>query len=76
MELGLLDLKRKEKGRIVRLSGGRGFQTNVETMGIREGKVVEMLTRHPAGGPVVIRIDNLTITLGRGMAMKVMVERI
>ena len=75
-ELRLTDLKRRERARIVRLTGGHGFQRNLETMGVREGKVVEMLTRHPVGGPVVIRIDNLTITIGRGMAMRVMVQRL
>lgn len=72
----LTDLKRKERARIVELTGGHGFRRNLETMGVREGKVVEMLTRHPVGGPVVIRIDNLTITIGRGMAMRVMVQRL
>ena len=72
----LTDLKRGERARIVGLSGGHGFRRNLETMGIREGKVIELLARHPVGGPVVIKIDNLTITIGRGMARRVMVERI
>lgn len=72
----LTDLKSKERARIVGFEGGHGLQRNLETMGIREGKVVELLTKHPIGGPVVIRVDNMTVTIGRGMAMKVMVERL
>ncbi len=72
----LTDLKDGEHARIVGFEGGYGFQRNLGTMGVREGKEVEVLTKHPAGGPFVIRIDNLTITIGRGMAMKVIVDKI
>jgi ferrous iron transport protein A len=72
----LTDIKRGEKARIVGFEGGRGFQRNLETMGVRRGKVVEVLAKHPAGGPMVIRINNLTVTMGRGMAMKIMVEEV
>lgn len=75
-KMRLTELKRGEKARISRLEGGSGFQMNLETMGVREGKVVEVLAKHPAGGPIVIRINNLTVTIGRGMAMKIMVGRI
>lgn len=76
MKIMLTDLKRKEKAKIIELNGGRRFQMNMGTMGVRTGKVLEMVTGQPGGGPVVIKIDNLTITIGRCMAMKVMVERI
>jgi ferrous iron transport protein A len=70
----LTNLKRREKARIIGLEGGHGLRRNLEAMGIREGKVVEVLAKHPVGGPIVIRIDNLTITVGRGMTKKIIVE--
>ncbi|MBN2013656.1 MAG: ferrous iron transport protein A [Candidatus Altiarchaeota archaeon] len=72
----LTDLRRKERGRIIGFEGGHGFQRNLETMGVRKGKVVETLAIQPLGGPIVIKVDNMTITIGRGMAMKVLVERL
>jgi len=75
MEARLSELRGGEKARIIRLEGGHGFQRNLQMRGIRTGKVVEILARQPAGGPIVIKIDNMEITLGRGMARKVIVER-
>ena len=73
--MNLLELKRGEKARIMALEGGHGLRRNLENMGVRRGKIVETLTTHPAGGPLVIRIDNITITMGRGMAKKILVEK-
>lgn len=69
-------MKPGEKGKITALQGGRGFQRKMSTMGVRVGKVIEVMARQPAGGPMVIKIENFTVTLGRGMAMKVSVEKI
>ncbi|HEY6873921.1 MAG TPA: FeoA family protein [Geobacteraceae bacterium] len=44
----------------------------VEDMGLRIGKVVEMLTN--GGGPVLVRVDESRIAVDRGLAMKIMVE--
>ena len=90
MEKRLAEMKEGEKGRIVRndehrgplgRGKGRGFmggrchqRRNLQTLGIREGKTVEIHSRQPIGGPIVIKIDNMTLTLGRGMAQKILVE--
>jgi ferrous iron transport protein A len=44
----------------------------LEDMGLRAGKVVEMLS---SGVPVLLRIDESRIAIDRGMAMKIMVRR-
>lgn len=46
----------------------------VEDMGLRAGKVVEMLT-NGGGGALLVKVDETRIAMGRGMAMKVMVRR-
>ncbi len=74
MEILLANLKVGQKAKIVRLVGGRGFQGNVRSRGIREGKILEVVTRHPIGGPIVIEIDGRETALGRGMARRIMVE--
>lgn len=74
MDIPLTQLREGQKARITRLEGGYGFQRNVRTRGIREGKVVEIVTRHPIGGPIVIEIDGRETAIGRGMARRIFVE--
>lgn len=57
---GCSDTREKEGGRL-------------EDMGLRVGKMVEMLTN--SGGPILLRIDESRIAVDRGMAMKIMVRR-
>ena len=45
----------------------------VEDMGLRVGKIVEMLTN--CGGPVLVRGDESRIAIDRGLAMKIMIRR-
>lgn len=50
-------------------AGGR-----VEDVGLRAGKVVEMLS-NGSGGPILLKVDESRIALGRGVAMKILVRR-
>jgi ferrous iron transport protein A len=45
----------------------------LEDMGLRIGKIVQMLTN--GGGPVLLKVDESRIAIDRGMAMKIMVRR-
>lgn len=47
----------------------------MEDMGLRAGKVVEMLNSKGRGA-MLIKIDESRIAIGRGMVMKIMVRRI
>ena len=47
----------------------------MRVLGIREGKAIHVLTRHPWGGPVVVNIDHRIITIGKGMARHIIVKR-
>jgi ferrous iron transport protein A len=51
------------------------FLNHAECLGLRIGKVVEML-QNGAYGPVLIKVDDSRIGMGRGMAMKILVRRI
>jgi ferrous iron transport protein A len=44
-------------------------------MGIRKGKKIDMLCNE-GGGPVLLKIDESRIAIGRGMAMKIIVRKI
>lgn len=53
----------KEKGRC-----------RVEDMGIRVGKTVKVLSNEGLG-PLLLKVDESRIAIGRGMAMKIMVKK-
>lgn len=46
---------------------------HAEDMGLRTGKVVEMLS-NGGFGPILLKVDESRIAISRGMAMKVMVK--
>jgi ferrous iron transport protein A len=79
--LGLLSIG--ERGEILEIHGGRGTPAagknrllcHVEEIGLRAGRVVEMLNNEGRGS-ILVKVDESRIALGRGMAMKIMVRRI
>ncbi len=46
----------------------------IEDMGIRAGKNIEML-KNPGRGPLLLKMDEARIAIGRSMAMKIFVRR-
>jgi ferrous iron transport protein A len=72
MEKKLSQMKYEEKGRIKKID--QSLRTQIAGMGIREGKEVEMMTRQPIKGPVVVTVDRANTSLGMGLADKIVVE--
>lgn len=50
-----------------------GAANRLESMGLRLGKSVEMLTNQGVG-PLLLKIDESRIALGRGLALKILVK--
>jgi ferrous iron transport protein A len=77
--LGLLN--RGEQAQIVEIKGQQGCSPgstknqlcHIEDLGLRVGKFVEMLNNE-GRGPLLLKVDESRIAIGRGMAMKIMVE--
>jgi ferrous iron transport protein A len=78
--LGLLSAGEKAEVAEIRIQkgcchgGGKNQVCHTEDMGLRAGKVVEMLNNR-GGGPVLLKVDESRIAISRGMAMKIMVKR-
>lgn len=53
---------------------GRAGECRTEDMGLRAGKVVEMLA-NSGGGPLLLKVDESRLAIGRRMAMKILVGR-
>lgn len=61
------------EGRVVikEIIGGKGFIIRLADMGLIPGKVVEVISKGP---PVVVKVMDSEIAIGRGIARKVLVE--
>jgi ferrous iron transport protein A len=65
-----------ERAKIVALGHGMGGQRHFRTMGLMEGKTVEIIAIQPARGPVVLNVEGTQIAIGRGMANHILVKKI
>ena len=53
---------------------GKNYCRRFSDMGIREGVTITKLSMHPFFGPVVVRVGNCKIAVGRGIASTIFVE--
>ena len=72
MEKKLSEMNYEEEGTIKRIE--KGFKEKIAGMGIREGREIKMMTKHPIKGPVVVTVDRADTSLGLGLADKIVVE--
>ena len=70
--LTLSQLKPGEQGRVMVIEGGRGIRQRLFLRGLFEGSVVRMISCY---GPVTVEVDRNTVSIGRGMAQKIIVSR-
>jgi ferrous iron transport protein A len=70
--LGLLQFG--DRAEVVEVIPDKHSWARIEDMGFRVGKTVEMLNNE-GRGPLLIKVDESRLALGRGMAMKIMVRR-
>ena len=70
--LTLSHLKPGEQGRIMVIEGGRGIRQRLFLRGLFEGSVVRVIS---CSGPVTVEVDRNTVSIGRGMAQKIVVRR-
>ena len=72
--LSLLIVPLRKKARIKEILGGHVFQNKLTTMGIRPGKEIIVVSRQPFRGPLTIDVCGCQMTIGRGMAQKILVD--
>jgi ferrous iron transport protein A len=66
-------LKTGKTGTIHSLNGGRGFKSRLSVLGFTPGTEVRMIQNF-GRGPLIVEIKDANIALGRGEAMKVIIE--
>lgn len=81
MEIPLAILPVGAKGKITGIRGGRGLVRRLSDMGFIQGVDVKVVHSHAShnsgrGGPLVVEVKDSRIALGRGVAMKIMVQEV
>ncbi len=72
---GMVNIPIRGRGR--RRGGGRrNWCRRFSNMGIREGVIIKKITMHPFFGPVIIKVGNCEIAIGRIMANTILVEEV
>gem|GEM_PF-291006 len=59
--------------KVVRTAGGRGVESKLAAMGIHPGAEVRAISN--LGGPMIIEVKGSRLSIGRGLASKIMVEK-
>jgi ferrous iron transport protein A len=70
----LTQLSLNEIGRVYDIQGGYSFQRKLNTMGIRKDQGIKIMSKQPFRGPITIKVCGCMMTIGQGMAQKIIVE--
>ena len=71
--ISLSQLTPGELGRIITINGGRGIRQRLFLRGLLEGSTVRVIS---CRGPIIVEVDRNIISIGRGMAQKIMVNKV
>lgn len=75
MTMPLAMLPDGARARVVEVYGGRGLNRRLAEMGFNTGVLVRVIQNH-SPGPTLIEVKDSRVCLGRGVAMKIMVEEV
>ena len=69
-------LKPGEKALVSKIRHGRGAQKRLMDLGLLPGTPIEVIARHPLGGPILLKVGSSHVALGRRVAEAIEVEKI
>lgn len=75
-QIPLAHLAIGQRGKLVKIDGGKKMTRRLEVLGIRPGKEICMASVVFNNGPVIVNLDGRLIAIGRGQAQKIYIERI
>jgi len=73
-QMSLTRLRSGQRGRIIRIIGGRGLACKLEALGIREGEEIKKVSEQWMRGPVLLKHGHSQVALGFRMASRVFVR--
>ncbi len=68
----LIEMNKGEKGKVIAIHGGRGRILRLAEMGITPGEEIVLLQK--SLGPVIIKVKDTNLALGKGLAESILVE--
>jgi len=71
----LQNLKAGDTAEIIRLHGGPNFIDKAESLGLREGLNIKVISAQILRGPLTVQVGQTRIAIGHGMAYRVEVKR-
>jgi ferrous iron transport protein A len=72
----LTTLREGDEAKIVFIVGGIMASKRLADLGLTPGTAVRVIKKAPLFGPIVVRARGSRLILGRGLALKVFVEKI
>jgi ferrous iron transport protein A len=72
--MSLDELHSREEGAVVELRGGKGLIARLAPLGFTPGVPLTMVQNY-GRGPLIVRVRDTRIALGRGEAAKIIVQR-
>jgi|DewCreStandDraft_4_1066084.scaffolds.fasta_scaffold428126_2 ferrous iron transport protein A len=72
----LQQLDKLKTGKVIEIRGGNGLRNKLDGLGIRQGCIVKKISPTGFPGPIIIKIGNTQVAIGKGMAEKIIIEEI
>jgi len=74
--ISLISAPQDKQLRIIEINGGHGLRRRLMALGLHKSDVIQLESRSPLGGPILIRnmSSDTSLALGRGVAKKIVVE--
>ena len=73
-QLTAREMRARQSGVVIQVSGGHGLVRRLEALGIRPGKRITKVSSMFMRGPVTLQIDHYQVAIGHGMAGKILIE--
>ncbi len=72
----MLDRVKNGKYKVVSIEGGTGLLRKLTDLGIYPGSMLEVISGYQRGGPIVLSVKGSRFGIGRGMASRIVVQRV
>lgn len=69
--MSLYELKKSDRCKVGSTPKNNGL---LNSIGVREGKNVSVVTKQPLGGPIIIQVDKRSIAIAKDIACQIEVE--
>jgi Fe2+ transport system protein FeoA len=76
MSVRLVECRRGDQLRIVRIDAGRGAVLNLMNLGFDIGHTVRLLQISPLHGPLLVSHDDTEVAIGYQLAERILVEKV